>query len=124
MNKNLFNEDYIKGMRLLLKESKIQGVNIRKARWIPSVSKKLSEHNLCYKFWFNTCNQNNIERMLKCDNWYDLLYNFNMCAFLWMLTSESSTFWREKLSTMLDLDIDGDFIDPIDYSVRLMNMKL
>ena len=124
MNKNLFNEDYISGMRLLLKKSKEQGINVRQCQWIPNVSKMLSEHNLCYKFWNNTCSQNRIKNILKCDNWYDLLYSFNVCAFLWIVTNEKPTFWREKLSTMLGLDDDDDSIDPIDYNVKLMNMKL
>lgn len=121
MNKNLFNEDYISGMRLLLKEAKEQGVNIRKAQWVPHVSKMLSEHNLCYKFWNNTCVQNRIKLVVRCKTWYDLLYNPDICAFLWITTYERPTFWREKLWIMLGLNIDGE---PIGYDMRLSDMKL
>lgn len=116
------NEDYISGMRLLLKKSKEQGLDIiRKCQWIPNVSKMLSEYNLCYKFWRNTCNQNRIKNILKCNSWYDLLYNINVCAFLWIMSNESPAFWREKFWIILGLDIDGD---PIDCATKLSNMKL
>ena len=115
------NEDYIKGMRLLLKGAKEQGVNIRKVQWIPHVSKMLSEHNLCYKFWYNTYSQNRIKYLLRCKTWYDLIYNTDVCAFLWILTYERPTFWRVKLWTMLGLDVDGDLFG---FDTILTNMKL
>jgi hypothetical protein len=94
------NKDYISGMKLLLKESKIRGVNIRQCQWIPHVSKMMSERNLCYKFWRNVVKQERLREVLFCENWYDVLFNKHH-LFDWFLTEEGYTFWNKTFHSML-----------------------
>jgi hypothetical protein len=95
------NEDYINGMKFLLKESKKQGINIRRCLWIPHVSKMLSEHNLCYKFWYNVVEQGNLYRIFLCENWYDIMYVGDKWLFYWGTTEEGNDFWKNHLWEML-----------------------
>lgn len=94
------NEDYIRGIKFLLKKSKEQGINIHRAQWIPNVSKMLSEHNLCYKFWYNVNTQRRLQDVLFCETWYDVLYA-NVCLFEWAFTYEGYVFWDDMFHSML-----------------------
>ena len=116
MKKN-YNQDYIKGIKFLLEASKGEEINIRKFQWIPSVSKKLSEHNLCYWFWYNVVEQGNLYRIPLCDTWYDVLHG-EYCLFYWHETSQGLEFWYRNLYNMLGLSIDG-----VDNDIVLQNMK-
>jgi hypothetical protein len=98
------NEDYVKGIRFLLKETKERGINIRKVQWIPNVSKMLSERNLCYRFWYNVAEQGNLNRLPLCETWFDILYGCKKWLFIWLTTEEGSTFWKSHLWEMLGLD--------------------
>jgi hypothetical protein len=55
---NQYNQDYIKGMKILLRISYKRGANIRKIKWIPSFCQKLSEHGVCEAFWKEVVRQN------------------------------------------------------------------
>ena len=121
MIENLFNEDYIGGMRLLLKESKIKGINIRRCTWIPNVSKILSERNLCYKFWCNVVKQGYLYRVFLCKTWYDIMYDGTKWLFLWPYTREGVDFWKGHLWGMLGLDEKDDFFS---YPEKLRDMWL
>ena len=115
------NEDYVKGMRLLLREAKMQGINIRKCTWIPNVSKMLSEHDLCYKFWYNVAKQKNLNRVFLCNDWYDIMYDSARWLILWSTTEEGIDFWRNHLWEMLGLDIYNDIFA---FNDKLKEKKL
>ena len=115
------NEDYVKGMRLLLREAKMQRINIRKAQWVPHVSKMLSEHDLCYKFWYNVWDQKSLHRIFLCENWYDIMYVSDRWLFYWGTTEEGNDFWKTHLWGMLGLDINNYSCD---FYSKLKDMKL
>lgn len=117
MEKN-YNDDYIKGIKFLLEASKRGVINIRKFQWIPSVSKKLSEYNLCYWFWYNVVEQGNLHRIPLCDTWYDVLHGDD-CLFYWAKTSQGLEFWHRNLYNML-----GVSADDMDSDIKLQDMKL
>lgn len=121
MIENLFNEDYKKGMKLLLQESKKQGINVRKCQWIPNVSKMLSEHDLCYKFWHNVVKQKYLNRVFLCKDWYDVMYDSAKWLFLWPLSEEGAAFWKTNLWEMLGLDLHDNFFD---FPHKLKERKL
>lgn len=111
------NGDYIKGIKFLLEKSKEQKINIRKVQWIPNVSKLLSEHSLCYEFWYNVWKQKRLNRVPLCETWYDVLYDFDGCLFCWDETRQGMAYWYVNLYKMLGVtgsDIGG----------KLRNMKL
>lgn len=101
MEEKMFNEDYLKGMKFLLEVSKEQGINIRMCTWIPHVSKKLSEYNVCYKFWRNVWKQKRLYRVPLCNTWYDVMFHPNKCLFIWDKTHERHSFWHLMLSEVL-----------------------
>lgn len=115
------NEDYIKGMKFLLKEAKIKGINIRRCTWIPNVSKMLSERNICYKFWYNVVKQGNLNRVFLCKDWYDAMYVSETWLFLWATTEEGVDFWRNHLWEMLGLDVHNDIFA---FNDKLKEKKL
>lgn len=121
MNKNLYNEDYIKGIKFLLEVSKEQKINIRTVQWVPNVNKMLSEHNLCYKFWYNVWDQKSLHRIFLCKTWYDVMYVPDKWLFYWSTTKEGDDFWKTNLWGMLgfyEKDISFDFPS------KLREMKL
>lgn len=103
----MFNEDYIKGTKFLLGVSKEQGINIRKVQWVPHVSKMLSEHGVCYKFWYNVWSQNRLNKVPLCNTWYDVAYGQNSCLFCWSQTSEGHLFWYLTLCEVLNTEDMG-----------------
>jgi hypothetical protein len=117
MKKN-YNQDYIKGIKFLLEASKGEEINIRKFQWIPSVSKKLSEHNLCYRFWYNVVEQGNLYRISLCDTWYDVLHGDD-CLFYWAKTSQGLDFWLSNLYNMLGVSNNDENCEE-----ELQGMKL
>lgn len=122
MNKILYNEDYVNGMRFLLKKAKEQDLDIiRKCQWIPNVSKMLSEHDLCYKFWYNVWKQNKLHNVLLCKTWYDVMYDSRSWLFSWAFTEEGIIFWNNHLWKMLGLDECVNFFD---YHEKLQGMRL
>jgi hypothetical protein len=101
MEEKTFNEDYIKGIKFLLEKSREEGINIRKVQWIPHVSKMLSEHNVCYKFWYNVWSQKRLYRVPLCENWYDVMFDCHKCLFTWTNSCENHSFWSSVLSQVL-----------------------
>ena len=99
------NEDYIKGIKFLLQKAKEQKINIRKAQWIPNVSKILSEHNACYKFWYNVWQQNRLHKILLCDTWFDVMYDHYRFLFRWDATREGHSFWSSMLTEVLGITL-------------------
>ena len=119
MIKNSYNGDYIKGMKLLLERSREQNFNIRQCQWIPSVSKLLSEHNLCYKFWYNVVEQNNLSEIPYCKTWYDIMHGYH-CLFYWCKSDEGVDYWLNGLYKMLGVEC----YDDEECDCVLQNMKL
>lgn len=103
------NEDYIKGIRFLLKKSREQGVNVRKVQWVPHVSKMLSEHDLCYKFWYNVWKQNSLYKIPLCNTWYDVMYDPHKYLFSWDKSYEGHSFWVSMLRRVLGIRIITEF---------------
>ena len=92
------NEDYIKGMKILLQYSHERHFNIRKYTWIPLFSKYLSNEGLCEKFWTNVQKQDGIYKITKLRYYY--AYNYTMSLgslidslLLWARTNEGEDFW-------------------------------
>ena len=107
MKEETFNKDYLRGMKFLLNKSREQGVNIRKAQWIPHVSKMLSEHNVCYKFWYNVWSQKRLGRVPLCKNWFDVMFDCHKCLFTWANSCESHSFWSSVLSEILGVKLSA-----------------
>ena len=118
MKKNSYNRDYIKGMKFLLEKSREQNFNVRKYQWIPSVSKLLSEHNLCYKFWYNVVEQNNLSEIPYCKTWYDIMHGEH-CLFYWGRSDEGLDYWYRSLYNMLGVSKNDENCDE-----ELQGMKL
>lgn len=112
------NEDYTKGMKFLLRKSKEQGINIRKVQWVPNVSKILSKHDLCYKFWYNVWAQKRLGRVPLCDTWFDVMYGPDKCLFCWGKTSEGQSFWYLMLNEVLKTK------DIVNSETRLSSTRL
>lgn len=94
------NKDFDDGMRFLFKVCKEQGIDIRKYPWIADLCKILSEHGVCYKFWFNTHTQNRLTKILTCCVICDILYGPS-ALFVWDDTPEGGAFWRGLLAFKL-----------------------
>ena len=101
MEEKTFNEDYIRGIKFLLEVSKEQGVNVRKAQWIPHVSEMLSKHNVCYQFWYNVWYQKRLNRVPLCKTWYDVMFDIDKCLFTWDKSYEGHSFWVSMLRRVL-----------------------
>ena len=106
------NEDYVNGIKFLLRECKKSNINIRSYAWVCDLSMILSHYNVCYKFWFNTCNQNRLNRIPQCDIVYDIVYNSNTSLFTWDKTPEGGNFWhllliRDLFKHLLDTKLNN-----------------
>lgn len=91
------NEDYINGMRVLLRISHEQGINIRKFELIPLFCQKLSERGVCETFWKEVRTQNSVRY---------LTFYYPSCApknlimlssalLVWDATSQGYRFWSD-----------------------------
>ena len=107
MKEETFNEDYIKGIKFLLSNSKRQGVNIRKVQWVPHVSEMLSEHKLCHKFWYNVWSQKKLDRIPLCNDWFDVMFDPEKYLFSWSQTYDGYSFWVTMLSKVLGVHVSG-----------------
>lgn len=90
------NEDYLKGMKLLVNRTK-GVINIHKYPWVIGLSDILSAYGLCYKFWYNVCNQDKIRRIPLCETVEDIMYGIGKCLFTWDMTDEGGSFWCDCL---------------------------
>lgn len=96
---NQYNQDYIKGMKILLQISHEKQFNVRKYTWIPLFSKYLSNEGLCEKFWANAQNQNIIGNITKfkfyhpCEERRSLGELINSLL-VWSRTKEGGDFWH------------------------------
>lgn len=95
----MMNEDYIKGMKILLKYSHERGINIRKYTWIPLFSKYLSNEGLCEKFWANTQKQDIIYRITRLKFYYPHKHRRSLGELIdslltWTRTTEGVNFWH------------------------------
>lgn len=90
------NKDFEDGMKFLFKVCKEQGIDIRKYPWIADLSKILSEHSVCYKFWFYSYTQDRLTNILSCCTIDDILYG-QTALFVWNATQEGNDFWRSLL---------------------------
>lgn len=101
------NKDYENGIKLLVIECKKQGINYhsRKLKWLTKFSRMLSEHGLCYKFWYNTVNQSRLKNIKLCDYAYETCYeNDEKILFYWAKTKEGVSFWDKKLEFLWNTD--------------------
>lgn len=96
----MMNEDYIKGMKILLQISHERRFNIRKYTWIPLFSKYLSNDGLCEKFWANAQNQDVIDKIVR----YKRIYPYKLrrplgryidTFLVWSQTIEGGDFWHK-----------------------------
>ena len=98
------NEDYIKGMKILLKISHEQGINIRKFEWIPLFCQKLSERGVCETFWKEVRIQNGVRFL---EHYYKL-WSFENLKMLvtalltWDITSQGHKFWSRIYYSLLE----------------------
>lgn len=104
------NEDYRKGMSLLLHKCKVSNINIRRLYWVCDFSMLLSKHNACYKFWFNVDKQLRMYRIPHCRTVYDIMYGPGRALFTWDKTEEGSSFWYNMFSNVL-FPYNGSNID-------------
>lgn len=93
--------DYTKGMKYLLHKSKECGIKIRNYPWVCDLSKLLSEHDACYRFWVNVYEQGNMNRISSCITPDDIIHGFNKALFIWADTPEGNDFWYLLLSRKL-----------------------
>lgn len=107
MYKNV-NDDFKKGIRFLLKSSRENRFNVKKYEWVLPFSLKLSELNICEKFWHNTVEQGNLTNISMCKNVQDIFHGRGADAtlFLWNRTKEGYRFWRN-----VDAKLFGDYDD-------------
>ena len=94
------NEDYIKGMKILLKYSHESGINIRNYTWIPLFSKYLSNEGLCEKFWANAKNQDIIYKITRLKFYFPHKHRRSLGGLIdtlltWTRTNEGEVFWHD-----------------------------
>lgn len=87
------NDDYKKGIRFLLQKSKEHNFNIHKYPWVCELSRLLSFHCACYKFWWNVCEQNRLKRIKICNTPDDFMYRYGKTLFTWDRTKEGGDYW-------------------------------
>lgn len=101
------NEDYIKGMKVLLQISHEQGINIRKFELIPLFCQELSEHGICETFWKEVRTQNRVRFL---EHYYPLFYplwapkNLRMlfsALLKWSETPQGYGFWINIYRSLL-----------------------
>lgn len=94
------NEDYKNGIRFLMQKCRAAGIEIRKYPWVCDLSKILSEHGVCYTYWFNTYKQDRLTNIPLCYEINDIMYG-DTTLFVWGSTSEGEVFWRSLLAFKL-----------------------
>jgi hypothetical protein len=98
------NEDYIKGMKLLLQISHEQGINIRKFECVPLFCQELSERGVCEAFWKEVRMQNTLRFL---EHYYHI-WSFKNLRMLvsalltWELTSQGHSFWSRIYYSLLE----------------------
>ena len=96
----MMNEDYIKGMKILLKYSYERRFNVRKYTWIPLFSKYLSNEGLCEKFWTNVQKQDVIGRIVELKFYHPYRHKWSLGELIdyllvWSRTTEGENFWHK-----------------------------
>lgn len=93
----IYNDDYKKGMKLLITECKKNYIDYHKLRWLIKFNKMLSKNNICYKFWNNVVSQGRLKRIEICQSVENMVYGEETCLFAWGCTKEGSDFWFKSL---------------------------
>lgn len=94
------NDDYKKGIKFLRTKCKELGIDVRKFPWVTYLSSLLSETNDCYKFWWNTYEQNKLHTIIVCQYVKDIMFG-ETCMFVWSRTIEGEHYWRSLLDCNL-----------------------
>lgn len=95
--------DYKKGIRFLLNETRKSGIYIKKCNWVVGFSRYLSRSGLCYSFWRNVFDQGNLSRIEKCLNIEDIFHGRDTCLFIWHYTPQNVEVW-ERLEAKMHED--------------------
>ena len=95
-----YDEDYRKGMKLLVTECKKEDIDYHKLRWLIKFSKMLSYKGVCYKFWLNVVEQKRVSRILHCNTVSDAFYGIGLSLFIWYNSKEGREFWNSRLETI------------------------
>jgi hypothetical protein len=98
------NEDYIKGMKILLQISHENGVNIRKFKLIPLFCQELSEHGVCETFWKEVRTQNTVCSLERYyHKWASRSLRMLLSALLeWKATPQGHKFWSCVFYSLFD----------------------
>lgn len=89
-----FNEDYRRGMHILIHGAKEAHINILKYPWTIHLSKKLSEEGLCEAFWQNVKEQQRFQRIELCENFSDVFHKVGGSLFSWKDTPQGFELWE------------------------------
>ena len=95
----IYNDDYKKGMKLLISECKKNSIDYHNLKWLIKFNKILSKLGISYKFWNNVILQKRLKRILLCECVEDICRGENTCLFSWVKTKEGSEFWYNNLIT-------------------------
>lgn len=85
--------DYKNALKLLLRNGREQGVNVKSCNWVLPLTKTLSEMFVAEKFWSNTISQLRLHKIFSCRRIHDLCYAERTCLFAWDKTEEGREFW-------------------------------